>query len=262
MTSIVTARQEPIREILKRGDQEIGMLSVSLMNILDAIAEMYTSADYSRYSPEDRKIVFSEMSRFVIDRFPMLGLLEIRDAFSLAASGKINADLRAWHGKFTIAMLGGVLGPYKAYSKRVLFEYDKGCELILGETDEKQLQKKNEKAKQEVISAYLKLKETYQEDLEIDESKIFVHWGRILVEAGYIDFTADQKKEIYSEAKALVKEDATKAFAASTRPHERRELRSLIEVIDSNTGDFTDFKNKADAKYAILIVKKSIINQR
>lgn len=261
VSDIVVARQRPMRDILKSGGQESDRLKFTVINTLDAIAEMYTSANYSNYAPSDKEAVFNEMMNFVLDRFSMLGVAEIRKAFSFAASGKINADLRAWHGKFTIAMLGGVLSAYKEYSKTIVFEYDKGCAALLGESSESEVAEKNKKARKEVIAAYLNLKETYRQDLEIDESKIFVHWGKILVDSGHINFTAEEKKEIYNEAKVLAREDIGRAMSESTRPNERRELRSLLDIIDQDGVNSPKFKNKATAKYAVLLVKKSIINQ-
>jgi len=49
---------------------------------------------------------------FVLSQFSHLNINEIREAFRLAASGKIDASLAAYHGQFSIRILGEVLRAY------------------------------------------------------------------------------------------------------------------------------------------------------
>lgn len=259
---IVEFRQEPIRAIVKTGNSlELIRQESNIINALHAIAEIYTSADFSKLTEEDAKFTLNEMKNFVVEHYSMLSINELREAFSLAASGKIKADLRAWNGKFTISMIGDVLSAYLSFSNNLIYQYDKQNTLLLSRNKEAENKAKNEQARQEVIQAYLELKEQYKEDLEIDEKKIFFHWGKILVEAGYINFEKDEKLEIYKEAETLVKKDLNKELADNQQPTKKRELRKLIEIINSKDQENPkNFKNKVHAKYSILIVKKSIID--
>lgn len=261
---IIEARKTPIRSTLKLGnDYQKALLQVELMNSLDAIIDVYTNADFSKKTAADKELVFRAMTDFIFDKFPMLGVLEIKEAFALASAGHTDADLRTFHGKFTVSMLGSVLSSYLAYTKQLIFLYEKEKDSKEKEFKMKQEQEeKNLSAKKQVIESFLELKEAYKKVNEIDESKIFIHWGRILVDAGHIKFTEQEKKDIYQEAKELVKKDLASQLKESEKATERRELRSLIDIINSNPASSESFKAKCTAKYSLLVVKKAIINSK
>lgn len=66
--------------------------------------------------------VFQEMTEFVFLKFSHLGVMEIREAFRLAAAKEIAADLSAYYGFFTIKALGDVLRAYNLYRNKVVAE--------------------------------------------------------------------------------------------------------------------------------------------
>ena len=259
---IIESRQEPIRAIVKSGTaQEIIAQDCSIVNALHAIAEIYTSADFSRMTEEDAQFTLEEMKNFVIEHYSMLSVSELREAFSLAASKKIKGDLRAWNGKFTVSMVGEVLSSYLKYSNKVVQEYQDQQKLLSRAKTQDEKDERNEKTKKDVISTYLELKEQYKENLEIDEKKIFLHWGKILVESGYIKFDIEQKRDILKEAEELVKEEIKRELIASKDPNRRRDLIQVVKVLDDKSKKKPEkFKNRVESKYSTLIVKKSIIN--
>lgn len=56
-----------------------------------------------------------EATRFVENQFGHLTVLEIAEAFRMAASGRIEADLKAYHGVFSVRILGEVLAAYEDF---------------------------------------------------------------------------------------------------------------------------------------------------
>lgn len=258
---LIENRQNPIRSLATTGDPiEETRRDAQIINALHAIAEIYTSADFSKMNEEDAAFALEEMKNFVLDNYSGLSIPELREAFSLAASKKINADLRAWNGKFTVSMLGAVLSSYQVWSNKIVAEYQDGLKKLSRKPSEEERREKNEETKKAVISAYLKLVEQYKNDLEIDDTKIFLHWGKILVEAGYISFSLEVKRQILKEARLLVEAEIREELTNTQRPTRARELRQLIRLL-SEGGESKKFKNRVENKYSILIVKKSIINQ-
>ena len=259
---IIAARQNPIRSILKRNQaKELKFLEASILDILEAVTTMYTSVDYSKLSLESKEMVLKELMNAIFEDFPILGVWEIKKAFRLAAVGKIKADLRAFQGRFTVPMLGGILRAYIEYSNRVISEY-KELEKIQNSRLSKMEQiEKNKQARRGVVDSFLKMKETYNQDMTIDEGLIKEFWGKILVEEGLITFSREAKKQIYQEAKELVKQDISREMAESENSFKRRELKQLLDMATSRLS-FQDEKltDRARVKYAKLIVKKSIIN--
>lgn len=73
-------------------------------------------------APNTLPETIKEGVRFITDQFGHLNLPEIREAFRLAAAGKIEAELSAFYGLFTIQLLGKVLAVYDDYRTAIFRE--------------------------------------------------------------------------------------------------------------------------------------------
>jgi len=73
-------------------------------------------------APNTLPETIKEGVRFITDQFGHLNLTEIREAFRLAAAKKIEADLSAFYGLFTIQLLGKVLAAYDDYRTAIFRE--------------------------------------------------------------------------------------------------------------------------------------------
>jgi hypothetical protein len=259
LLSVITSRQQPIRVLASSSDAfQSQQLQAGLKDVLKAVALIYTSATFDKYSQQDEDSILQVMANFVISNYGSLGLDEIRTAFEMAAAKKTKADLRAWNGKFTIDLLGGVLDAYLNHTNRLIQEFDRHKAALPPKNYEREIKQKNEETKKQVIAAYLELKKEYADSLEIDKSKIFYHWGEILVKAGYITFTKEEKIEIYKEARVLTAQALKREMITTNNSTKKRELKQIIDARGPDAS--MKFTDKVKAEYSKLVVIKSIIN--
>lgn len=96
----------PIRDF---ENQKLEILSVATIG---DIAVAYCGADI------DLSIgAIKESAKLLQDNFAGVGIDEIREAFKLAASKKIDANLAAYSGQFTVRLFGDVMASYIEYRR-------------------------------------------------------------------------------------------------------------------------------------------------
>ena len=189
----------------------------------------------------------------------MLSVAEIKQAFELSAAGKIDANLSAYHGKFTIQMLGDVLQKYWAFRMNVVARYESKVDILQKQQRRQDADERNERAKQEVIDLFKKLKDTYQQTGELDETQVKGFHGKIISDAGLITFSKQERLQIYAEAKTnVLKQIKTAVQDTNLKPTERRSLKSMLSDI-SGGQQSEDFKSKINAEYSVLLIIKEII---
>lgn len=88
------------------------------MLTLSAELESATKIYFGGSKTDD--LVYDELVLFVLDRFGHLSVGEIRESFSLAASGQFDLDLSVYYGIFTVSLLGKILAAYTNYRNRVV----------------------------------------------------------------------------------------------------------------------------------------------
>jgi len=226
------------------------------------LANTYTGANFSNPPDQDEQRTLDASSKFILNKFPMLHMKELEEAFSMCMSGKLgNLNIEAYYGKFTIQMLGKVVRAYINHRSSFLVKLNQVQQQELETSNEGIKEQKNQEAKEYVLKEYKDLKTKFEAsgDMEILESSIYPYWGKILVESQIINFTHDQKKEIVEEAKSLTMKGINAKMNESTNPNERRSLRSLLQDAGAEIKN-DDFERKWTARYAKLIVIKSIIN--
>jgi len=103
---------------MKRDDP--ARYSLKLLAHLEYCAKTYCGAGSTSQD------VCTECADFAMTHYGHLGVDEIRQAFGLAAAGKLSAqndepvNIRAYHGAFTVLMLGDLLNAYDNYRRRLL----------------------------------------------------------------------------------------------------------------------------------------------
>lgn len=99
------------REIAQQGEE------VATVSLIDELTYCATNFSGARDVPDD---MLDEAAEFVATRFGQLAVVEIREAFRLAAAGEIgDVDMKAYYGQFTIVILGAVLSAYVVYRTRI-----------------------------------------------------------------------------------------------------------------------------------------------
>lgn len=230
-------------------------------NIL-GMANAYTGANFSNPPSKDDAIILKTCSEFVLNHFPQLAINEIEEAFALAASGKLgDLNFETYYGKFSVNILGKVLKAYLSLRRKIVMDFENVLRAVEKEIEFKKSIQKNEEVRKGVIESYLKLKQDFEKNGDIDamSSQVHSYWGRILVEEGVINFSSEEKKQIYEESKQLVEKEIRKSIQESKIKNEVKHLRTIIKEIDSGF-----HSEKAEAKYLTkyskLIVIKSILN--
>ena len=99
------------RQIAQQGEE------VATVSLIDELTYCATNFSGARDVPDD---MLDEAAEFVATRFGQLAVVEIREAFRLAAAGEIgDVDMKAYYGQFTIVILGAVLSAYVIYRTRI-----------------------------------------------------------------------------------------------------------------------------------------------
>ncbi len=99
----------PIRTMDQRALDETGSME------LQAVSLAYCGAAIVTVPP----IVWSECISLLQNQFPNIGIYEIRQAFELAAASKLDVNIVAYRGQFTVDILGKVLSAYSEYRKAI-----------------------------------------------------------------------------------------------------------------------------------------------
>ena len=227
--------------------------------MIHTVVVLYTSANLDKQERTTIDILISEGANFIIKHFAMLSVAEIKQAFELSAAGKIDANLSAYHGKFTIQMLGDVLQKYWAFRMNVVARYESKVDILQKQQRRQDADERNERAKQEVIDLFKKVKDTYQQTGELDETQVKGFHGKIISDAGLITFSKQERLQIYAEAKTnVLKQIKTAVQDTNLKPTERRSLKSMLSDI-SGGQQSEDFKSKINAEYSVLLIIKEII---
>ncbi len=260
LSEIIRCNNNSIRKELQSGDSErIAICRAQIKQMIHTVVVLYTSANLEKQDKTTTDILMTESANFVLKNYPMFNPSEIKTAFEFASAKKTNADLSAYFGKFTIQMLGDVLNAYFRLRQNAIARIDKKVEIEHNRQRKADADAKNRKAIQNVVDLFGALREQYQNTGEFDETKIKAFQGKILVDAGLITFTRDEKIQIYNEAKETVtKQIRTSVQDMTLKSTERRTLKSMLtDIINGDTKD--DFKSRVNSEYSILLIKKSII---
>ena len=260
LSEIIRCKNNSIRKELQSEDSErIAICRAHVTQMIHTVVVLYTSANLDKQDKTTTDILMTESANFVLKNYPMLNPSEIKTAFEFAASHKTNADISTYYGKFTIQMLGDVLNAYFRLRQNAIARIDNKVSIEQIRQRDKDADAKNRQAIQDVVDLYGALREQYQNTGEFDEQKIKAFQGKILVDAGLITFTRDEKIQIYNEAKDRITKQIKSGVQDMTlKSTERRTLKSMLtDIVNGDEQD--DFKSRVNSQYSILLIKKSII---
>jgi hypothetical protein len=267
VTTIIKGSSKNFRAVLKTEDlKQIAVMQQLVWGLILHCANVYTGAQFPKDKmTKEHTDIIDACQSLVFNQFSMFSRDEVKLAFEMAAAGRFDLNMETYYGKFSVQFLGKILHAYKIYRTNVIAKYTESMQLLEARKDDEKKEEKNELARQQVIKEFEEMKETYANDLEIDETKIQAFWGKILVDAGLIVFTQEEKAEIYNEAKKQAKAEMTKQLHEDGKlsAPEKISLRTLLRNVNESeaTNEIPeDFKTKAIAAYSKLLVKKSIIN--
>lgn len=92
-----------------------------VLRMLYLCASLYMGAKPPENKDDvDKIMLYQKAASFILDNFAWISAKEIDEAFALASSGKIKANLKAYYGTFSIEAIGELLQAYKVYRNRVL----------------------------------------------------------------------------------------------------------------------------------------------
>jgi hypothetical protein len=214
--------KEAVRHSLKQSirNTPISQLTERLVLEIEFCAKHYSGTDTST---EDFELLLQESYDFIISQFGSLSVLEVREAFRLAASGVLLVDLTAYYGRFNLQILGKVLKAYSDYRVE---------ELKLASSELKQLPTKTP----EYIKYHEQLAEERVEKLKLKVNGVSDHVAIDLVSISDYDFLkgigklnldTGQKKEFVELAKPIYLAEL-KTLELTTNKFQRNSIKKLI----------------------------------
>lgn len=190
----------------------------------------------------------------VLEKYPFLGIKEIRAAFKAGASEAFEVNMIAYKGIFTITMLCNILSGYSLYRHRIKEE-------IMRHNDQQEenqrIEKQREFEQSEEGKRYYaeKLIEFLIRKTELAGS---THYDQ-LTEAGLLVLTNDQKRTYFEQAKATLKAKLEKELIEGDyfRQAYLRQLASNVESADYQQKLIAEAKTLAVVEFIeqIKIVK-------
>ncbi len=180
--------------------------SVSAMVVI--CAKMYSGMQEDKMLPES----IQECVRFIYKNFPMLGVQEIREAFSMAAANYWDGiTLSSFYGQFTIAMLGDILSAYLKFRNKILSDVINLKKMY--EDAEFEAAKREEKNRRAIESVLQDLEDKLismqsGEEIEWDGwEDVPVFYAEIACANGWIEDDREFKGQIWEQAKQLAKKE-------------------------------------------------------
>lgn len=252
---VISGMRLPIREM------EENKRSTLLIQSLYFVGSAYCGVNWDNTNDMILNACAEEITR----NFGMLGIDEIREAFSLASLGTFEAEMTAWRGVFTVSIVLSVLSGYKAYrnkiQKAILVELEKENELERIEIEKQ----KAERVKKEIENEFITAKEQAGglKPIYTNWKAIPHYWAKSLVESGFIDISPERKKEIFKKAQTESKKELIELSQQAPSEWKRGEAKKIVKAIDSMKAENTpdEFIFRCNNNYSRLLVWE-IINPR
>lgn len=193
--------------------------SKALLFALDMELE-FSARAYCGASKTDEK-VFTELVEFVLSQFANLALGEIREAFRLAAAGKLgDVNLASYYGLFTVLMLGDVLSAYADYRRRILSELRKVE--ALSELPDKVWDSGKWAAQR--LALFCDIKEPSLDYFTATDYDYFYTQGQLI-------HSEDEKRQAWDDAKSLTLIDIEIEAQNEQSKYRQKELRQICENV-------------------------------
>lgn len=246
---LATENGQTIRAMIRENETEAG---TALFLEVKYCAMTYCA------SPNTEPETIKEATRFVISQYSTLAFHEIREAFRLAAAGKIEASLAAYHGQFAVRILGEVLSAYDDYRTQV------GRELR-ARLREQEDEGENQQRATILREIFGTLSEQYQALTQ--ENRKYQRWQDLpdwfcskLVREDIPRFALDEKSKTWIIAKHwAVNQVGTWLLTPALSKEERTRYREAKQVIEKDPEAFPDeLRKEAESAYCKMLVFNQI----
>lgn len=159
--------------------------------------------------------VITECLRMVMDKFSLLGINEIREAYRAYAAGEFQVEgAEMYGGVFNVANFSKVLSGWKNYRAKALAEL---LDIQEKERMERLEKKKREKAMADFDRQFPSLLEKGREEFESWQD-VPVHWYDTAKRLKMLNVDIEEAMPIYEEAKKIV---------AAEQEHERGKMAMM-----------------------------------
>lgn len=195
-----------------------------------------------------------EAVRFALSQFGHLNIGEVREAFRLAAAGKIEVDLNAYHGLFSVRILGSVLSAYADYRTQIARE-------IRSRENAAHLDTENAQRADAMKEHFGTLADNLAELQEVNTR--YARWQdlpywfcRRLIEESTLKVTIEEKSRVWIEAKHwAVNQLGYWLLDAEVQPETRLRYKAAKSVVNADPDAFPDeLQPEAKEAYAKKLV--------
>lgn len=179
-----------------------------------------------------------EAALFIVQKFPMLGLGDIWEAFKMVGAKQLDVDLRAYYGTFSIIAIGEMLTAYLKYRNTILSKVQDEVEAAEKKAkEEAEKGAKNAEAKQQVVFEYqLALEAVKGKPIFTRWQDVKSHWAKILFEEGLIEeLSESEQAAMKAKARKIAKYELDKIiFSDSARAAEKSDARRMLKDVEAN----------------------------
>jgi len=209
-------------------------------------------------APNTEADTITEAVRFVLSQFGHFNISEIREAFRLVASGMVAGNLNAYHGQFSVRILGEVLNAYADYRTQIAREVrarKRAAELAALEDSRADMLKERFGTLSENLADLQDVNTKYARWQELP------YWFcRRLIEEDTLKLTIEEKGKTWILAKHwAVNQVGSWVLDSTHQPEDRKRYLAASESIKENPDIFPDeLKKEAEEAYSKMIVFENI----
>ncbi len=181
-----------------------------------------------------------ESVRLVHKHYSTLGVVEIREAFSMAAANHFDGvNMTAYFGTFTVSMLGDILSAYIKFRNPIIAEAWKiVTEEVLKSKEASEKDQKNQEARQKIfdqIELAIIAVQSGEDPVWETWHDVPVHFAEIAVEQGWIEVSSEFKKQVWERSKQLALNEISSAANDVSNFSEAKKARlKMREIIETN----------------------------
>jgi hypothetical protein len=212
-------------------------------------------------------IVLNECAIMMIQRYAYMGVSEITNAFSLAASKAITANLTTYYGVFPVSIFGEVLSAYSAYRDDIKRSANRAARQDAEYKAWQDNPKEIEKLDREFDARLKELAQHAISGAEILRGESVAHllpkimgfYYDNLQRRGLLSQGKEQQQGLAKRAKELT-EEALKQERALAMGVDRDTVRKVTRMLENMEGE--DFLQSARLMYKKLVVIDHLSKQK
>lgn len=206
--------------------------------------------------------VFNEATKFLKNHYGGIGVEEIETAFSMAVAGEFaDVDCKTYGGIFSIRILGDIMKNYLPYRNRLLQEIEKEKTKLAEVEKQKEIEKKNEQARQQICDEFFKAVK-----MQIAGNPMWLtwhdvphHYAKVLIDRGLLTMEIEEKKRIWSESQKLALDEIkSQAHDDAQNIFERKRLFDLIEKAQAGESVLDDSAKRIYSKLILFEYLKKL----